>query len=121
VVAEQQPALPLLLEVLELEAEERHARRITRLRRASKLPPGKTFDTLDAGRLPPAPHETRPFRVCETRDADRKSPRITTLVVDNRNIGLTMFAANRTAAVREHDDGPDPSTEVSRSSGLPTF
>jgi DNA replication protein DnaC len=52
--AEQQPALPLLLEVLELEAEERRDRRTTRLRRASKLPPGKTFDTLDAGRLPPA-------------------------------------------------------------------
>ena len=54
VQAEQQPALPLLLEVLELEAQERHERRITRLRRASKLPPGKTFATLDEGRLPPA-------------------------------------------------------------------
>ena len=53
VQAEQQPALPLLLEVLELEAQERHERRITRLRRASKLPPGKTFATLDEGRLPP--------------------------------------------------------------------
>lgn len=52
--AEQQPALPLLLEVLELEAQERHERRITRLRRASKLPPGKTFATLDEARLPPA-------------------------------------------------------------------
>ena len=54
VQAEQQPALPLLLEVLELEAQERHERRITRLRRASKLPPGKTFDTLEEARLPPA-------------------------------------------------------------------
>jgi len=54
VAAEQQPALPLLRDVLELEAQERHERRITRLRRASKLPPGKTFDTLDEGRLPPA-------------------------------------------------------------------
>jgi DNA replication protein DnaC len=54
VEAEQQPALPLLLEVLELEAEERQARRLTRLRRASKLPPGKTFDTLEDSRLPPA-------------------------------------------------------------------
>ena len=43
-----------LLDVLQLEAQERHERRITRLRRASKLPPGKTFDTLDEGRLPPA-------------------------------------------------------------------
>ena len=47
--AEQQPALPLLFEVLELEAEERHDRRTTRFRRASKLPPGKTFATLDEG------------------------------------------------------------------------
>jgi DNA replication protein DnaC len=54
VEAEQQPALPVLLEVLALEAQERHERRITRLRRASKLPPGKTFATLDEGRLPPA-------------------------------------------------------------------
>src|SRR5437016_3386328 len=54
VEAAQQPALPVLLDVLQLEAQERHERRITRLRRASKLPPGKTFDTLDEGRLPPA-------------------------------------------------------------------
>jgi DNA replication protein DnaC len=54
VEADQQAALPLLHAVLELEADERRTRRVTRLRRASKLPPGKTFDTLDAGRLPPA-------------------------------------------------------------------
>jgi len=54
VQAEQQPAFPVLRDVLQLEAQERHERRITRLRRASKLPPGKTFDTLDEGRLPPA-------------------------------------------------------------------
>src|SRR6202045_3277578 len=54
VQAEHQPALPLLLEVLELEAQERHERRIARLRRASKLPPGKTFATLDEARFPPA-------------------------------------------------------------------
>ena len=52
--AEQQAALPLLLDVLDLEAQERHERRITRLRRASRLPPGKTFATLDEGRLSPA-------------------------------------------------------------------
>ena len=40
--------------VLELEADERRERRVARLRRASKLPPGKTFDTLDEGRLPAA-------------------------------------------------------------------
>ena len=54
VQAEQPSAFPLLLEILDLEAQERHERRITRLRRASKLPPGKTFGTLDQGRLPPA-------------------------------------------------------------------
>jgi DNA replication protein DnaC len=54
VEAEQQPALPVLLAVLELEADERRDRRVTRLRRASKLPPGKTFETLDEKRLPAA-------------------------------------------------------------------
>jgi DNA replication protein DnaC len=49
VEADQQAALPVLLAVLELEADERRARRVTRLRRASKLPPGKTFDTLGEG------------------------------------------------------------------------
>jgi DNA replication protein DnaC len=36
-----------VLEVLEMEAEAREQRKISRLRRASQLPPGKTFDTLD--------------------------------------------------------------------------
>ncbi len=40
-------ALPALLEVLEQEAEDRRQRRIVRLRRASKLPVGKTWDTFD--------------------------------------------------------------------------
>jgi DNA replication protein DnaC len=46
--------LPLLHEVLELEAQDRRHRRVDRLRRASKLPPGKTFDTLDEKRFPPS-------------------------------------------------------------------
>ena len=45
-------ALPVLLEVFEAEAEARRQRRMARLRRASRLPPGKTFETLDTGRLP---------------------------------------------------------------------
>ena len=45
-------ALPVLLEVFEAEAEARRQRRIARLRRAARLPPGKTFETLDTGRLP---------------------------------------------------------------------
>ena len=44
--------LPLLLEVFELEAQDRLERRIDRLRRASHLPPGKTMATLDQTRLP---------------------------------------------------------------------
>ena len=45
-------ALLLVLEVLEMEAEAREQRKITRLRRAAQLPPGKTFETLEAGTLP---------------------------------------------------------------------
>ena len=50
--ADQEAALPLLLEIFEQEQEDRRARRVERLRRASKLPPGKTFDTFDDRRLP---------------------------------------------------------------------
>lgn len=45
-------ALPTLLEVLEAEADERGQRRTERLLRASRLPPGKTFESLDRARLP---------------------------------------------------------------------
>lgn len=45
-------ALPVFLELLELEAGERRGRRVERLLRKSQLPPGKTFDTLDQSRLP---------------------------------------------------------------------
>jgi DNA replication protein DnaC len=45
-------SLPMLCEVLELESQDRHERRVDRLRRASKLPPGKTLDTFDEQRLP---------------------------------------------------------------------
>jgi len=51
--AGQAAALPTLAEVLEMEAEDRRARRVTRLRYASKLPPGKTEATFDPTRLPP--------------------------------------------------------------------
>jgi DNA replication protein DnaC len=45
-------ALPTLLAVFEAEADERGQRRTERLLRASRLPPGKTFETLDRSRLP---------------------------------------------------------------------
>jgi len=45
-------SLPVLCEVLELEDHDRHERRVDRLRRASKLPPGKTLGTFDEQRLP---------------------------------------------------------------------
>ena len=44
--------LALLLELFELEAGDRRERRIERLRRAAKLPPGKTLESLDLARLP---------------------------------------------------------------------
>jgi DNA replication protein DnaC len=50
--AGQQAAVPVLVDVFEAEAEARRQRRIARLRRAARLPAGKTFETLDAGRLP---------------------------------------------------------------------
>jgi DNA replication protein DnaC len=50
--AGQHEALLLVIEVLEMEAEAREQRKIARLRRAAQLPPGKTFETLDANTLP---------------------------------------------------------------------
>jgi DNA replication protein DnaC len=50
--AGQADALETLLEVLELEAGDRQQRRVDRLRRASKLPPGKTLETLELDRFP---------------------------------------------------------------------
>lgn len=45
-------ALDTVVEVFELEASDRHQRRVDRLRRASQLPPGKTSNTFDVKRLP---------------------------------------------------------------------
>lgn len=45
-------ALVVLAEVLDLEAQARRDRRVERLRRASRLPPAKTFETLDDERVP---------------------------------------------------------------------
>jgi DNA replication protein DnaC len=50
--AGHEAALPTLLEVLEAEHDERGQRRCERLLKASHLPSGKTFDTLDESRLP---------------------------------------------------------------------
>ncbi len=47
-------ALPAVLEVLRAEAEARRSRRVERLRKASKLPVGKTVSTLDTTVWPPA-------------------------------------------------------------------
>lgn len=44
--------LPLVLDVLQLEESDRRERRTDRLRRASRLPPGKTLETLDSTHLP---------------------------------------------------------------------
>lgn len=45
-------ALALVAEVCELEADARRERRVERLRRASKLPSAKSFDSLDRARVP---------------------------------------------------------------------
>ena len=45
-------AMETLLEVFEMEAQDRRERRVDRLRRASGLPPAKTFETLNLKRLP---------------------------------------------------------------------
>jgi DNA replication protein DnaC len=45
-------ALPTVLQVFEAEADERGQRRTERLRRASRLPPGKTLETLERQRIP---------------------------------------------------------------------
>ena len=50
--SDHEAALPTLLEVLELEAGDRQQRRVDRLRRAARLPAGKTWNTLDRTRLP---------------------------------------------------------------------
>jgi len=47
-------ALPGVLEVLRAEAEARRSRRVERLRKASKLPVGKTLSTLDTTGFPPS-------------------------------------------------------------------
>lgn len=52
VAAGHESALPTLLEVLEAEADERGQRRTERLLKAARLPPGKTFETLDRARVP---------------------------------------------------------------------
>jgi len=49
---EADEALVVVAEVLELEAQGRMERRVDRLRRASKLPLGKTLDSLDRARVP---------------------------------------------------------------------
>ena len=51
--AGQQAAVAVLVEVFDAEADTRRQRRIARLRRVARLPLGKTFETLDTGRLPP--------------------------------------------------------------------
>ena len=52
--AGHEAALADVLEVLELEHQDRAERRVARLRCAAKLPPAKRFDTLEEQRLPQA-------------------------------------------------------------------
>lgn len=50
--AGQAEALPTVLQLMELEAGERHERKVARLLKASQLPSAKTFATLDEAVLP---------------------------------------------------------------------
>lgn len=50
--AGQETVLPLLAEIFDLEAQDRQERRVQRLLRSSKLPPGKRFETFDETRFP---------------------------------------------------------------------
>ena len=50
--ADADSALPIVAAVLEQEQEARHARRVDRLRRASKLSTDKTLDSFDEARVP---------------------------------------------------------------------
>jgi len=52
VAAGHEEALTVVLGVLELEAGDRHERRVDRLQRASNLPTGKTLETLREDRFP---------------------------------------------------------------------
>jgi DNA replication protein DnaC len=52
VAAGHEALLPLVVEIFELEADDRRERRVERLLRMAKLPPGKTLATLDETRLP---------------------------------------------------------------------
>ena len=46
-------ALPTLLEVFRQEMDDRYQRRVDRLRKSSRLPPGKTWDNFEQQKLPP--------------------------------------------------------------------
>ena len=50
--AGQAEALPILAEVFELEAQDRQSRKVERLLKDSRLPPGKDFSTLDMSKFP---------------------------------------------------------------------
>src|SRR5580704_11477018 len=63
--------VPVLVEVFDAEAEARRQRRIARLRHAARLPPGKTFETLDAGPTAAADRPADPG----ARDGERFSRR----------------------------------------------
>jgi len=63
-------SLPVVLEIFEAEADARRERRVERLMRASRLPPGKTLETLDLGRLP-KPLVTRVREVAAGEFVDR--------------------------------------------------
>ena len=91
---EQHDALGVLLDVTELEAADRHERRIDRLRRTSKLPPAKTLESFDLERLP---LHTATGIVLPTGEADTSIYDVD--VISSTPVILTAFCAPLARAV----------------------
>lgn len=84
----EESALALVCEVLELEAGGRAERRVERLKRASKLPIGKTFDSLQRTRVP----KTVLRRVDELARGDFLSRAENVLIFGKPGVGKSHLA-----------------------------
>lgn len=82
-------ALPVVLEVAEMEADDRRERRTERLLKASRLPPGKTLDTLAQDRLP----KTVVSRLKELASGDFLDRAVNVLCFGLPGVGKSHLAA----------------------------
>ena len=83
-------ALPVVLEVAEMEADDRRERRTERLLKASRLPPGKTLDTLAQDRLP----KTVVSRLKELASGDFLDRAVNVLCFGLPGVGKSHLAAS---------------------------